>query len=74
MREEERQRNVFRLTEAIDEDSKAIARLLTACGPSKAFEPEQATLFHELIEHRRHLLTLLQKQEVPSDTRTNRQS
>lgn len=59
MDDEERQRNIFELTEAIDEDSKAIAELLQACGPSKVFALEQATLFEELLSHRQQLLVLL---------------
>jgi hypothetical protein len=59
MHEEERQRNIFKLTEAIDEDSKAIASLLKACGPNKAFALEQATPFEALISRRQKLLVLL---------------
>jgi hypothetical protein len=53
--------NIAGLAEAIDEDSKAIASLLQACGPSKAFEPKQCALFEELISHRKQLLVLLQE-------------
>jgi hypothetical protein len=60
MQDGERQRDIFRLTEAIEADSKAIARLLQACGPSKTFEPEQAILFEGLISHRKQLLIQLQ--------------
>jgi hypothetical protein len=59
MYDDERQRNIFKLTEAIDEDSKAIAGLLQACGQSKAFALEQATLFEKFITHRQQLLILL---------------
>ena len=59
VQDDERQRNIFRLTEAIDEDSKAIAGLLQACGQSKVFALEQATLFEKFISHRQQLLVLL---------------
>ncbi len=52
--------HVAGIIEAIDEDSKAIAGLLLACGPSKAFAEEQATLFEELVNHRQQLLMLLE--------------
>ncbi len=60
MQDEERQRNIFRLTEAIGEDSRVIAGLLQACGPSRAFAEEQTTLFEELVNHRQQLLMLLE--------------
>jgi hypothetical protein len=59
MYDEELQRNIVRLTEAVDEDSKSLARLLQACGTSKAFALQQAALFEELISHRQQLLVLL---------------
>lgn len=58
--DEEQQQNILKLAEAIEEDSRAIAALLQACGPSRAFVPQQACLFEELLNHREQLLMLLQ--------------
>jgi hypothetical protein len=57
--DEEQRQNILKLSEAIEEDSRAIAALLQACGPSRAFAPQQACLFEELLNHREQLLVLL---------------
>jgi|SRR6185437_14495380 hypothetical protein len=62
MKERLRLQLILDLTQAIGEDSKSIAMLLEGHGPRRAFKPEHAKLFEELIRHRKQLIVLLQAQ------------
>ncbi len=52
------------LWEAIESDSKAIARLFQEFGPSHNFGPEERLRFECLIRHRDELVAELQRQVV----------